>query len=285
MEYEDVIVFTKKGLKLRTEDENLKVQVLIDIPVYGDCGEWGTPDHINYCYDQDVEFEEGLTVEDFMNCLQPYFDTIDSHFIAYTRGYKIKQFFDLMQKPSVRNSDDRVSHIELHWISEISQYNNLAEGKMEIDFGYYGSYHGVPTNKDDYYIGYSLSPINDWKHLQFKINSEMKCTTFINGKRQTLFIADKKWKLYDVIRHFFYELTWHGSPTQVDELVEDLSKKSEEIMSGEAELVELDLNDFIIKGLERDKEEELKKENFEGVKRIQDEIDRLKKENESEPNL
>jgi len=229
-------------------------------------------------YSREVKFEEGLTVEGFMNAMHPFFDVIESHFVAYTGGFPLQQYYDVMKREGKIEQNDDVSHIEFYWGAEYDEYENLANDTVDKSFYMYGSYHGVPKDDKGFYSSFSLSPLCDWKHYELKIKTEFSCTFFNKEekKMKTLFTANKEWSFYDIIKAFFYELTWYGSPEDAQRHCDHLNAISEAVESGEMETVELDLKEWELEILENDLENARQEQNYEGMRRIQNKIDEVR---------
>ncbi len=247
-----------------------------------------TSEKFPWHYDDTVEFAEDLTVEGFMHALEPFFDIIDSQFIAYTRDYKIREYYNQMFMPLKEPlkddayDDNEISHVELYWASEITEYEDLSAGKTDIDFELYASFHGVSKSDGPNY-GLSMSPINEWKHYLIKLNHNIHCTKFQNnpGKPSefiTVFKADKLFRLHDVLRYFFFELTWYGYPSDAKEFSDHLVEISENI--NEADFVEFDIDQMLIDSLETELQTAIEEDNFEGASRIRDRIALIKEKKE-----
>ncbi len=227
-------------------------------------------------YEDGVEFDKDLTVEGFMTALEPYFSIIDEHFIAYTRGHELRHYFIQMQQPSNKMIfEDEIEFVEIFWASEIYQHDNLIEGKIEKEFNLYGGFHGVAKDMN---YGLGMSPINKWKHYPLKINDTIKCTSFIDSKLITVFEATKSFTFYEILRYFFFELTWYGYTEDMEKLSDRLSNLYDSVMESEDfhTFKQQDMFQMQIDSLESDLKECLESDNFEGAARIRDKIIKLK---------
>lgn len=56
------------------------------------------------------------------------------------------------------------------------------------------------------------------------------------GEIPKLFKSEREFTLYDIVRYFFYELTYHGYPKNLIERRDGLDKQIAEIKSGKAKL-------------------------------------------------
>lgn len=260
------VIFQNNELLLESYNEKLKIDEKKPLPLKS----------FPRYYNSIVEFADDLTVEGFMHALRPFFKIIDTHFIGYTYGYKIQRFYNEMLRPAKKDTNDEISHVELYWSSEITDYNNLSSGKIESNFELYGDFHGVPKEKDSHYWGFSLSPLSNWKHYLFKLNKTIICTKFEEKEIVTIFKSEQEFTLHDIIRYFFYELTWHGYPSNVKKLSNNLNDISESIKNGTTETFPLNLTQMRIDLLDKELEKAKEEENFEGADRIFKEINKLK---------
>lgn len=235
-------------------------------------------------YDDIVEFANDLTVEGFMNAFEPFFEVIDTHFVAYTRGFKIREYYKQMLQPVSPEESDEISHVEIYWGCDITEYEDLSAGKTDVDLELFGSFHGI-GKIDECNYGLSMSPLNEWKHYQIKLNPTINCTKFQkypdkSAEIITVFKADKKFRLYDVLRYFFFELTWYGYPSDAKKFADHLIQISDDIESGKEKLVELDLEEMQIEHLQVELKEAIENDNFEGASRIRDRIALLRENKE-----
>ena len=187
------------------------------------------PKDLERYYGCPVQFDQSLTVEGFMNALKPFFTKIDTQFYSYTRGYKLIHYYKQMQKPAEKETSGeyKILYAELYWQAEL-------RGKS--DFHFYSSIHGVTKDKLTRF-GFALSPINNWKHYRLKLNPSFTCLHFHARKKKgeipKLFSSEREFTLYDIIRYFFYELTYHGYTEQLIERRESLDKQIEDITYSE----------------------------------------------------
>jgi len=75
-------------------------------------------------------------------------------------------------------------------------------------------------------IGYSLSlsSINEYKHLELKINTSVEF--YRKASPDPILNANRNMTLYDVIRAILYEITFYGSPKNRTLVKDELEKIS-----------------------------------------------------------
>ncbi|MFW6008823.1 MAG: hypothetical protein ACOCP8_06120, partial [archaeon] len=108
-----------------------------------------------------VNFDENLTVRDFMLLLYPYRYKIDKIFEGSNYGYKLDPFYKNMEEEVINKSD--VNNIEFYWGVEI----------FEDEINDYVSYHGFKKGEDQAY-SLSLSPIKNWQNAKISLNMNYK---------------------------------------------------------------------------------------------------------------
>lgn len=209
-------------------------------------------------YDCPVSFDKSLTVEGFMTTLKPFFAKIDKQFYSYTRGYKLIHYFKQMQKPPEKETKQefKILYAELYWHAELW-------GKT--DFHFYSSIHGITKDKNTQF-SFTMSPINNWKHYRLKLNSSFTCLHLDPKSKKSeipkLFKSVRGFTLYDIIRYFFYELTYHGFTEQLIERRDGLDKQIKDIKSGKVKMytneeVMLKINKRFLKEALKAKDEKL----------------------------
>lgn len=273
------IVFNNGELLVEEFNDNLKTHTQRAI----------TFEEFERYYGSVVKFSDDLTIEGFIKALRPFFEKIDSHFIAFSGGFLLEKYYEQMLLPAEDDKEnDKISHVEMHWNAEVNEWDDDVHSIHHSDFHLNGDYSGIPKEKDDPYYSFSLSNINNWKHYNFKLNTEVKCYHFSserlldeNGEIPKCFVSNMEWTLFELLRHFINELTFHGYPESTSSMREELSERSEEIKKAIDEGEELQgtsLSEFMLELYEKDLEEAGKIENYEGMKKIQEKIDKLKEE-------
>lgn len=229
-------------------------------------------------YNTTVSFDDSLTVEGFIQALHPFFEKIDTQFIAYTRGYKLIEFYNqmLLKKREFDDEEENVSHIEMYWGIDLFDWEDLVHSEQHSDFNIFGSFRGVSKKEEDGFFGFSLIEINEWKHYKFVLNENVECFQQGNeNEYKSLFKSKKTWTLHDIISNFVYELTFYGYPSDAENIRLELGERAINIESGEVDLIPFEK--IQLEWLEKDLEEARKIENYEGMKKIQDKINELKK--------
>jgi UvrB/uvrC motif len=273
MMQEEIIHFTKSNIQISEYNDDLKIYQLKKLE----------NDQLELHYNWNVTFEDNLTVADFMHCLQPFFKKIDTQFIAYTKGFELMHYYTQMNKPNTKKKEkDEIDFMEMYWNAEVSEYENVEDGKTETDYSYYASYHGVST-KEKYNFSFSLTPINEWKHYPFKLNETFTCTFYGKNKKgkmtaKKLFTYTKHFTLYELIRYFVYELTYMGYTDDIIDKGHRFEQQVNEIKNQNFKSFSID--DMMIESYENDLQKAIEEERFEAAQRLQNKINELRSERE-----
>lgn len=238
------------------------------------------PDEFNNLYDCNVEFSPDLTVGGFLRALHPFIKTIEYHFTSFIRGHELNHFFELLDLPNTSEEgkqEEKIEFIEMFWAAEIFEFEDILNNKVTSDFSQWGSFHGV-SEKINYSM--SLTPLNEWQHYNFRLNNTITC--WKNNKESAHAIMDKvfesslNWNLHDLLRWFFYELTFFGSIEDQESFKKSLNQQVDDLELGILETVPFNLDDFKIENLENLLQEAIDTENYEGAARIRNKIQEIK---------
>jgi len=237
-------------------------------------------DGISWNYDDCVEFDDDLTIEGFMDALEPYFDIIDEHFASYSRGYKMRHYYDQMKKPGADEiKDDEISHIEFYWSYELQEYTDYTNGKKESNLEVYASFHGKGSDGTNY--SFSMSPINNWKQYNFKLNPLINCIKFNRNVNSglanwiTVFESKKQFTLHDVIKYFLYEITFYGYTDTIEQIADKLAEIPDKIIS--VGMHANDIRKWEIESLKKELKFAEENDDFERAIEIRDRIKELEK--------
>ncbi len=254
------VIFQNNTIQINEYNPKLKKKTITDL----------LPNDLERYYSCPVHFDKSLTVEGFITALKPFFAKIDKQFYSYTRGHKLNHFFKQMQKPAEKEPkvEFMILYAELYWHAEL-------RGKS--DFHFYSSIHGVPKDKHTRF-GFTLSPIINWKQYRLKLNPSFTCLHLDpkskKGKIPNLFKSEREFTLYDIIRYFFYELTYHGYTEYLIERRESLNKQIEEIKSRKTKMYTME--EVMLKVNKRFLKEALKAKDEKLVAKLTKKIEKLK---------
>lgn len=236
----------------------------------------------NTLWDYDVEFSKGLTIENFLNNLKPFISEIQ-HTLSPYINCDIKDFYETLNKPCEFNlEEDFVDYIEMFWNCEVWEINEEKTGEKLSEFEMWGGYHGIPKNPSEYNISFGLTPLNNWKHYEFKLNNNLICYRNSTDKvqRGILFESKYYWTLFELLKNFFIELTFYGSLSDIEELkkvIEDtITDMGESKKISISESIEI-LNEIEIKDLEEELKYLVQEEKYEEAALIRNRINDLSK--------
>ena len=163
---------------------------------------------------QDVTFER---IFDLILRNHSFFDIV---FYRALGGYSVKDFeLDFLKDRSADDEYNEIQHLELKWAVDLHEHDGQTDLSFLIDFSGVG-------DEDD--LGYSLAltPINEYKHLVLRINSDVEFYDKSTGVEPIL-KAKRNMTLYDVIRALLYEITFYGSPNNRSIVLQELDNISD----------------------------------------------------------
>jgi hypothetical protein len=170
----------------------------------------------------ECELESGVKFADLLTLIRK-----DCDLLSYllTSGPWLKEIIEEGDKPYVRD-DDSVSSLEVYWAAEVSDYNDADE------LDEYTSIHGLGGAEGPYALDFA--PINTLTELEVKLNTEYKVYDVRDGlvDAPVLVSAQKQFKLLDILRGVFWELSFHGSIKNRDERVASIKQSIADIDSG-----------------------------------------------------
>lgn len=225
-----------------------------------------------------IEIEKGVVVQSLMEVLMQHEADIDVMFFGFSKGHKIRPFYEEMKKtPEIKRLD--LSVVEIGWTADyfaadrVGQHNEL---HLSVQMS------GIAKKKVDgetAYISVSQTAMNDWKHVPVVLCDTLRVSDFRvvdkgpTGRTETHFVtlleAKKEMTLYDLIGGFIDSITWYGYPEQRQERMEDI----ERMVLGSGGCTDREMLE--------DKQDELAKalleENYERAAVLQKEIENIKK--------
>lgn len=249
---------------------------------------------LNYFYNESLKFDELLNLEGFFDALSPHFNLLDIDFIAYTRGFTLKEYYDeLKTQPNSECNNSEIKCIQFYKCYNMHSYMDLMTGKVEITVDDYVSYHGKNVDPKECNYGLSFSGLNNIKYLPITLEETYDICIFdseATEKFKTLVKGViKDWNLHEVLVAFLNELTFHGHPSDSKAFSESLDVSSEELQQAieRGEEVGEPIESLLITWLEADLKKAVESQNFEACERIKNKIkkhkeDLNKKEDEKE---
>jgi hypothetical protein len=167
-------------------------------------------------YGHAVDFDENLTVRDFVTLLNKYADIINSSFTAYNHGINIEVYYKEIFNEPEEDYSNEADFIELYWETDCikeKDINFIADwvtfcGKIRN----FKKKHLFDTPTRAMHI----VPMRNWKDLPLKLNKFISYREMnAEGNSSSLkFIGVKLTLLFDLISGFLFDLTYHGTPEQ-----------------------------------------------------------------------
>lgn len=234
MSYTERIRISKGG-KLIAEVWENKQQNDVDITdqLYGHL--------LNVC-----DIEDGVILKDILLMVNDWCNVL-SPITTSSPDWMKELVNEGLNKPFKRD-DSCVKHLELSWGAEVRQYTKEPKHLEEwISFDGIGD---PPENDESYKdwpagqsVNYALdfSPVNTLSELPVKLNKTIKIYDETNKKAAypppILIEAEKEFKLIDILRGIFWELSFLGSPSDRDDKSEEIMGRLKDIEEGKVETI------------------------------------------------
>lgn len=272
----DTILLKKDGFYISEYNENLKQTECITInkPFW-------------YYYNHGLVLDEGITFGDVFTQLEPYLDKLEEHFLAETRGWNMKAWFDEIKKERTKETV-RFFEIRFNWHVDTFFYFNRKTNQNENSLEKYLSFSAMAKSANGKHgeerYGISFMAIQNLRDLPVVFNKHCEISIWNTETKQNdvFFEFDEGISLRQLIASLFYEITFHGSPETTREDFESLEETIEE----SEKLDRNDESNFIpfskirLEWLEEELKEALFEENYQWAKNVQKEMERIKKEEE-----
>ena len=226
-----------------------------------------------------------VTVGDLMSLLMKHENDIDYLFESYTRGHKLKPFYDEMVKSDDNGDFDNIDFLELRWGTDYFEWEDdhcITEKDFSMHISASGVNDKVPENKHGFeesrYYSFSLSPVHHYKNIPLRINLTHK--TYRRDEKENgeseyivLFEAETDMTLRDFIGGLLEEMSFHGHPEHREEVVTGLNEVDRDDLDTD-DMISTD--EFQLEILESDLKRLEENEKYEKAAKVKIEIDQLR---------
>jgi hypothetical protein len=219
--------------------------------------------------DQFVAIDEGVSVGQLISILAEAKQEIDYVFDSALNGQGIEVY--LAELTETSTSDGSLKFTEIAHDAEL-----LADGVIsEIKY-----FRGVGIDDEtgrltEYDV--QMLPINHYKDLPIMLNHNYVVKRVETGGELILLKAKKGFTLFEVVYALLYEISFHGTPAERKELLDQILAVYEEALAPEAEMLALPQaasagKDIELTRLNADMERALIDENYEAAASLRDRI-------------
>lgn len=270
----DIIQLKKDGFYVSEYNENVKKAELVKI----DRPFW-------YYYNHELILDEDITYGYLFLNLEPYLDKLEEHFLAETKGWKMKDWFEEMKKDKTKE-DVTFFEIRFAWVINASQYFDRKTNRYEHSFDKYLNFSGMVKSKEaengEEKYGTSFMAIQNLRDVPVVFDKHCAISIWNpeTNKKDTLLEFEECITLREFIACLFNEVTFYGSPKTTKAELEKLEECLKDID-------EADRNDetkFIpfpkiqLEWLKEELQEALSEENYQWAENVRKEIKRIKNE-------
>jgi len=181
--------------------------------------------------------EEGIVFEDIL-LLTESLDLYPVLSPLFTRGPWLKELVDEGLTPDLFNNSS-IDELIIGWICSIQDdYENEGQSVLET---YVHTYGKINNDNDTY--GIDFTPLYELKNCKIVLAREVE----ISDEQRASFDKDnyptviakthKEFTLFEILHGLFWELSFHGSPKNRQEKLEEIQESIRQIDSGEAETI------------------------------------------------
>jgi len=241
---------------------------------------------INFYFGKIVDFDENLTVFDFINHLYKNKEIIDEFFVGYNNNITIEKFYNECLEEKEGNFSNNIKEIEISWETDIFKDETIKYNFINNWVTFFGR---VKDNIDDVDKNIPIRSMNlirlrNWKELPLKLNKFIYFQEIdLNKKRKvyTKLSGIKDFTFLEVICGFVKELTWYGDPEQQVEIAKEIANKFSEMKkSGDEEMI-IDIKKPVskvdLKHLEDELQKSIDEEDYLKAKLIKEQIEAERK--------
>jgi hypothetical protein len=175
-----------------------------------------------------------------------------TYFISqYTWTNSIDEFHEELDKTAVIDENDKMDHLEIYWSADYHK------SKKYTSFGLSAGFHGVglplkaedrdavnAENGYDLPVGFierysvSASPLNEFTHLKLVLNTAVdvhRIKRHPKTENIKLLSSECEFSLLDILDAIYFDISFHGPPSQRDEFIDGLREQVEGIEDGTIE--------------------------------------------------
>lgn len=259
-----MITIHKDGIYTKEFNENLNIEDFTRIGY-----------DIEYYYKDEIQLEDGLTLGQILNVLEPYISKLEEHFASDTKKWPLQPFFDAIKRDV--KEDMMLKEIHLAWCYQYFENPDRKTGTIDKTLDEYIDLYAVGESGEKYSI--EFIELNNIKNVPVKIITDVK---LYDGYANKLPIIEftKNMTLRDFIGSLLFELTFYGTPENAQKQLEMLNEISEKIKTGDkSELVPFET--LQLQWLEDELQTALEEEDYEWAQRVKNDIELLKEKMEN----
>jgi len=270
----DIIQLKKDGFYAFEYNENLQKATFIRI----DRPFW-------YYYNHELILDEGITYGDVFSTLAPYLDKLEEHFLAETRGWKAKEWFEEINKDKTEGNI-QFFEIRFKWHIDALRHFDRKTGKYDNSLTKYLSFSAIAKsaereNEEERYAT-SFMDIQNLREVPLVFDKHCEISVWNTETKQhdTLFEFEDGITLREFIACLFHEITFYGSPKHTKEEFEKLEESIEEVNGADRndETKLIPFSKIQLEWLEEELREALSAEDYKWAENVRREIERIKSE-------
>ncbi len=193
------------------------------------------------------EIDPDTTLWHIMNFVRKN-DALSQFLSQYSWCNSIDAFHAELDHPAVIDENDGMDHMEVRWAVDYHKTNSHTSFDLSPDFVGVG----LPITKEtqqrrqddprgELPIGFietysvSASPVNQFAHLKVVLNTEVViCRVKRHPKVENcrLLSSECGFSLLDILDAIYWDISFHGPPTQRDEFLGEMKERMDDIETG-----------------------------------------------------
>jgi hypothetical protein len=177
-----------------------------------------------------LEIDPAFTMGDLFDLL----DRDDVDFLAAVLGEDVVPLVEEARTPPGGHADVRIDFLTVSNVHEDGHLRHEFHGWGPWDEPYAGAWEKEPDFPRRGAIAVSLTPVNQLRDVPLRYEPEV---VFVGSGAPEEFRTRIGITLIEFLKAIFYELTFHGPPTERDEVRDELQRRVEEIERGDVEMI------------------------------------------------
>ncbi len=192
---------------------------------------------LSYYLQHQPVFEKGLSVLDFMNALMKYEEEIDLLFMSYSRGHKLKPFWEEISLPEEETNNNRLDYIVFLWAVDVFNENDIGKPLLRIS-DYIHVCGKIKKNKNST-SSLSFTKLNQLKSVRLKTDPSYTVDYYKSaeiweekkGEMISFFKGTKSMTFQDIVGSWLNEISFFGYPESRNEKADELAYRAENIQN------------------------------------------------------
>lgn len=182
--------------------------------------------------DKILQLDEDVTFGDFFDHVMGEAYQHSTIFYSQLGGFALEDWIGEWSRPDEYDKDlNDLHYLSVYWIAEIWSHTDKLEDYVDFHAVGAGEYPDTGEKVEDMNYSVSFTPLNNLKHLPFKIFNEYKIIQHTSGTTKEEYILETKkpMTVYDVIGGILNDVSFYGNPEARQEAGDELNRRAKEL--------------------------------------------------------